>query len=71
MLRTNYCTFEHQNAIFIIIRPSKVKRDLSFSFKLFVFVFQKKIFLYFFSPNLCETFKKKIFFSEFVRNVSL
>ena len=64
MLRLNYCTFEHQNAMFVIIRPSIVQRDLSFSFKIFAFVFQKKEFLYYFFPNLCESFQKKFFFLQ-------
>ena len=65
MLRTNYCTFEHQNAIFMIIRTSTEQRDLSFSFKLFASVLQKKGILLLFSPNLCESFQKNFFCSEF------
>ena len=62
MLRTNYCTFEHQNAIFMIIRTSTEQRDLSFSFKLFASVFQKKVFYYFFLP-ICANRFRRIFFS--------
>ena len=64
MLRTNYCTFELQDAIFIVIRSSIVKRDLSFSFIIVVIVFHKKVFFYFFSQFVrLVSEEKKFFFS--------
>ena len=50
--------FEDQNGIFIILRPSIVKRDLCFSFKIVVFVFQKR-YIFTFLPNLFDKFQKK------------
>ena len=62
MLSPNYCTFEHENALLIIIRSSLVQRDLSFSIKKLVFFYEKKVIFLLFSPSLFESFQKKSFF---------